>query len=120
MSTFVIPKKSSMFLNFPQPISPKLHESFILKHTGETAKAEVHPKQVSAGRFGVTSAYFSVPPKILAVQAAARPLNSTVQTILKTGKIGGKLRGLGGDIVHGAKTMKNIHLKVSSVDNEKV
>ena len=92
-----------------------------MKHcTGETAKAGVLPKQVTAGKIGVPSVHVGVPFINPVSWAAARPSNSTVQTLLKTRKIGGTLRGLGGEIRDGAKTMKNFQFRVSSVDNNKV
>src|SRR5687768_5290267 len=98
MSDFAIPKKFSLSLNFPKPLSPKLSKSFILKNTtGETAKAG---KTLSAGNFGVPFSYIGVSPKTLAARAAVRPSSTlTGQTLLKTGNQGGKLKGLGKEIV---------------------
>jgi len=107
-------------LNFPQPLSPTLHESSNFKLTGETAKAEDKPKQVSAGQFGVPLGFFETPFSSPVARAAARPSSSSVPTLLKTGKIGGQLRGLGGSIIDGEKTMKNFHLQMATLDNKRV
>ena len=93
MANFVIPKKSSMSVNFTKSFSPILHESFNFKiETGETARAE---GKLSAGNFGVPPTYFGVPPSVLAARPAVRP-SFPGKTILKTGSRGGKLMGLGG------------------------
>ena len=115
MSNFVIPKKSSMSVNFPKPFSPILHESF-KNEAGETARAE---GKLSAGAFGVPSDYFGVPTSVLAARPAVRP-PPPGKTILKTGNRGGKLMGLGGEICRGAKSMKNFQLRVQSSDNKKI
>ena len=120
MSSFAMPKKFALPLNYPKPLSPILHESFNFKITGETAKAEKNPKQVSAGQFGVPLDYFKTPFSSPVARAAARPSHSKIPTLLKTGKIVGQLRGLGGSIVHGTKTMKHVHLQMANLDNKRV
>ena len=86
MSSFAIPKKFALPLKFSSPITLKMHESSIFKYLSETAKAGMHPKQLTAGKFGVPSAHVGVLLISPVAQVVARPSTSTVQTLLKTGK----------------------------------
>ena len=118
MSDFVIPKKFPVSLNFPKPLSPILHESFILKpKTGETAKAGDLRTKLTSGNlsyhFGVLSS--SIPETWLTDRQRL-----PVKTILKTGAHGGSLKMFGSKIVDGPKTMKNFQIRVSTLDNKKI
>jgi len=120
MSEFVIPKKSSVSLNFPTSFSPKLHESFILKSkTGETAKAGELKTKLTSGPFGILPFHVGVPSCIPEARLTDRQ-KSSVKTILKTGSKGGFLRALGTEIVDGPKTMKNFQIRISTLDNKKI
>src|SRR5688500_18730782 len=117
MSHFTISKKFSVPLNFPNPFSPILHESFKIKNkTGETGK---DGDLLSAGDCGVPPSYFGFPSHVSAVQPVVRRSTYFGKCLLKTGNQGGKLRSLRREIVRGQKTMKNFHLRVqSTLDNK--
>ena len=119
MSDFVIPRKSSVSLKFLNSFSPNLPESPISK-SGETARAGELLKQVTDRTFEESLVNVGASLKNLVLQATARQSFSNSKTILKTSSRGGLLRGLGGKIVDGARTMKNFQIKVATLDNKKI
>ena len=120
MSEFVIPKKSSVSSNFPTSFSPKLQKSLFLKSKpGETAKAGELKTKLTSGPFGILPFHVGVPSCIPEARLTDVQ-KSSVKTILKTGSKGGFLRALAIEIVDGPKTMKNFHIRISTLDNKKI
>src|SRR5688500_20299881 len=95
MANYVTPKTFSMSVNFTQPFSPTLHDSFVFNNpTGETAQAGHKQKKPPTGKFGAPHFHVGVPLAVPEVQAEVLP-SPTVETLLKNDPRGFKGRNYG-------------------------